>query len=426
MKSNNMLKNITSLGSATLVNALLAFIIGVVTRNILGPEQYGYWLTVSLVFVFIPLFQLGTLNAMNREVPFYIARKEMAKVQSVREIAFTFLLTIPVVIVGIMLLASLLILNLDIANEYKIGLLFLWLITIFTYLSNYIEMYYKSEQNFKRVSTLITIKSLSQTMLTLLFVWIWGYIGLYLGMLVALVIQVVMGRQVIPLKFKLHSYKEYMTLIKIGMPILIVGIVWSIVVATDRILISLLMTPVDLGNYGVALLVFSTMMLFPQVISQVMYPKVVELVSKEKYNEVKILYWRTNKILALLMLVVLIIGYFMIPYFVNIFMPEYKEGIVAAQILLIGLYPLTLVNMAAAYFNSTNSQGIYIFIQVITIFINVILSLVFISFYKDIMAIALATSISFIIYALLMNIVFLKKIKIVLKKEVEIELNMEV
>ena len=136
LKKNKFLMNIASLGW-TLVNAIVAFITEIVTRNILGPEQYGYWLTVSLIFTFIPLFQLGTLNAMKIEVPFFLARKDFTRVQKVRESVFSFIFTVPSLLVLSLIVISGILFTTKINEEYKLGLLLASIIAGFTYLSGY-------------------------------------------------------------------------------------------------------------------------------------------------------------------------------------------------------------------------------------------------------------------------------------------------
>jgi O-antigen/teichoic acid export membrane protein len=411
-KNNKMLMNITSLGTATLINALLSFVVGIITRNILGPEQYGYWLTVSIIFIFIPIFQMGTLNAMNREIPYFIARKDYKKANEVREVVFAFIFTIPLLLVIILFITSVILCFTEIKSEYKTGLLFAALIAVLTYLSGYAETYYKSKQNFKTASMLLSIKSISQSIITIITVLIFGYLGLYLGMLFSLLVQIIIAREIFPRNISIvNTSVRYMQLIKIGFPILIVGLVWSIMTAIDRIIISIFLNTEDLGNYGIGILVFNALMLFPQVTSQVFYPKIVELVSLREFAKIKQFYWKTNIILAVVMLFIVLLGYLLLPIFVFRFMPEYINGIKAAQILLIGVYPLTLVNLAANYFNSTNNQKTYLAIQLFTILINVLLSIIFIMFDKSIISVALATSITFTIYSFIMNISFLIKIR---------------
>lgn len=411
IKENNILSNIFSFGSATLLSAVLSFVVGVLTRNMLGPEQYGYWLTVSMLFSFVPLFQLGTVNAMNREVPFYLARKDYNRVREIKNLTLSFIFTLPLILVVMLFIISGLLFFIDISYEYQIGFLLASFISFFIFLSTYVEMYYKSEQNFRMASKLVSVKSILQSLVTILSVFIIGYEGLYIGMLLAFIIEVVMGSrsfQEFKFQFDLYKYKE---LIKTGFPILLVGLIWSILIASDRLIITIFMTPKDLGNYGVGMLIFNSMMLLPQVIGQVLYPKIVELVSKEKFDEIKRLYWKVNKILAITVGLIVGAGYFLFPIFVNYFMPDYKEGVRAGQILILGIYPLTLVGFAANYFNATYNQKVYIYIQITTIVSNLIFSIAFLQFRYDISSVALGTSVSYLLYSLLMNHYFMIKIR---------------
>lgn len=409
--NNKIIGSIASLGSATLVNSILAFLLGIINRDQLGPKLYGYWLTISLIFTFVPIFQLGTLNAMNREIPFYLARRDTKRAQEIKEDVFSFIFTIPLLLVIILFLASGILLFTGIRFEYKIGMVFATIIAFATYMSSYVEAYYKSAQDFHKVSKLISIKSISQSVITVVLVYLIGYIGLYLGMLFSLLIEVFVARDIFPKYKKEHNTAEYKQLIRTGFPIMVVGLVWSIMIATDRMIISIFMTPEDLGNYGVGMLVFNTMMLLPQVIGQVFYPKMVELISQKKIPEIKRFYLRINKILAIVMLFIVIIGYFLLPYFIDWFLPGYHNGIKTAQILLLGIYPLTMVGMCANYFNSTNNQKIYLMIQIISIVINIVVSTSFLFVDKTITAVALGTSLSFTVYSILMNTFFWVKIR---------------
>jgi O-antigen/teichoic acid export membrane protein len=411
IKQNNIVRNIFSFGSATLLSAGLSFVVGVLTRNMLGPEQYGYWLTVSMLFSFVPLFQLGTVNAMNRDVPFYLARKDYIRAQEIKNLTLSFIFTLPLFLVVIFLLISGLLFFIDISYEYQIGFLLASFISFFIFLSTYVEMYYKSEQNFRMASKLVSVKSVSQSLITLLFIYFIGYEGLYIGMLLALIIEVIIGRksfQGFKFQFDLNKDKE---LIKTGFPILLVGLIWSILIASDRLIITIFMTPEDLGNYGVGMLIFNSIMLLPQVIGQVFYPKVVELVSMQNYKEIYRQYLRVNSFLAILMALLILVLYLVFPLFVNLFIPDYNRGVAAGQVLILGIYPLTLVNFAANYFNATKNHKVYFLIQVITIFINIILCIIFISIHFDIISIAWATSISYFLYSIIMNYCFLSKIK---------------
>lgn len=407
------LSNILSFGSATLISSALSFVLGVVSRNILGPEQYGYWVSLSMAFTFIPLLQLGVLNAMNREIPYYVARNSIEEVNQIRQKTFSFLITFPTFIMLLLLLLSIFVNNNNVAIEYKVGSIFISLIGLLLFLSAYVEMYYKSIQDFRSASKLIAVKGVVQSVLSIVFILFFGFIGLFLGMLAALIIEIIMGRQA----FKKMSFifdfrfQSYVPLIKTGFPILMVGIIWSVLIATDKIILTIMMDSSALGNYSVALLVFSTMMLLPQVISQVYYPKIVTMVSKEEYQQIKQSYKRVNFFLLVISLIIVLVGVLLLPPVIRLLMPGYVNGIVSAQILLVGLIPLTLVNYAANYFNATHNQKLYIKILVVCILVNILLSITLLLMYPDISMVAIGTSITFLLYFILMNSFFWKIIK---------------
>jgi len=416
LTTNNIARNIFSLGFATLLSAALSFIIGIMTRNLLGPQQYGYYLSISLIFTFIPLMQLGTLNAMNREIPFYKARNQFDKVKEIKDLTLSFLLTVPTVSVILMFVISIILYFTNIENEYKIGFFYSSIISLLIIFSLYVEMYYKSEQNFRFASRLILIKSMSQSILTLFLVYLMGYNGLYLGMILGFLIEIFIGKTSFTnANFKVDG-KKYKELIQLGFPIMLVGMVWSILIASDRLMITAMMSPEDLGNYGIGMLVFNSMMLLPQVIGQVYYPKIVEYISSQNYNELYRQYWKVNFFLAVGVAGIVLTLYFLFPWFVKVFLPEYTGGIKTGQILILGVYPLTLVGFSANYFNATKNQKTYIMIQIVTIFTNIFLSLIFLHFNFKITSIAWGTACSYFIYFLLMNYYFLKDIRGTLNK----------
>ncbi|OAT80981.1 hypothetical protein A6P54_13370 [Bacillus sp. MKU004] len=412
-----VIANILSFGSATLISSALAFILGVVSRNILGPEKYGYWVALSIAFTFIPLLQFGVLNAMNREIPYHIARGASEKVHQIRQKTISYLLSFPAFMMLLFLMVSILLWNSNLAWEYKVGFFFISFIGLLLFLSSYVEMYYKSIQDFQKVSKLIGVKGIVQAISSILFIVLFGFIGLFLGMIVALLIQIMIGRKAFnEINFNFNfRFKDYLPLIKIGFPILMVGLIWSIFLTIDKLILTIMMDSSSLGNYSIALLVFSTMMLLPQVVAQVYYPKVVAMVSREEHEQIKQSYVRVNSLLLLISTIIVTVGIVVIPSVIRLLMPEYEEGIFSAQILLVGLVPLTLVNYSANYFNATDNQRLYIKILLISMLVNILASTILLLFNREISMVAIGTSISFLLYFLLMNVFFWKLMKQQLK-----------
>ena len=82
-----------------------------------------------------------------------------------------------------------------------------------------------------------------------------------------------------------------------------------------------------------------------------------------------------------------------ITYFVDIVMPQYTQGIKAAQVLIFGVYFISLVGTYANFLNSSNNHWKYLKI-IIAILINIIVNYIFIRYGGNIDSISIATSIS--------------------------------
>lgn len=403
---NQLVSNVMSLGAVTGLASVINFILGIVTRNMLGPEKYGYWLMISLIFTYGPFLQLGMLNAMNKEVPYFLAKKNMKRVDEIYNYTFSFLFFLSL-FVSISLFVSSLLLSqsLKIETELIQGLMFASFLLLLLFLSMYCEMVYRSQQNFKFVAKLNFIKIVSQAIFTIIFVYSVGYIGLYIGMGLALLLEIFVAKKALRINL-IFNLREVFKLIKIGFPMLVVGTAWSLMTGFDRILISIYLTPTDLGNYGVALLVFSSLMLIPGVITQITYPKFMQIIGSTESNyksELRKYFLIINKNLSVIMLLVTLTLFVLIPHFIRLFLPEFTSGIKSAQILTLGIYPITLVGMAGNYFNAINKQLTYLCIIIFTIIFSFLLNSLLLLINSNILSIAIGTSISYFIYAILMN-----------------------
>ena len=84
-------------------------------------------------------------------------------------------------------------------------------------------------------------------------------------------------------------------------------------------------------------------------------------------------------------------------------MPQYTQGIKAAQVLIFGVYFISLVGTYANFLNSSNNHWKYLKIIITAILINIIVNYIFIRYGGDIDSISIATSISNFCYLLFLS-----------------------
>ncbi|WP_227762466.1 oligosaccharide flippase family protein [Zhaonella formicivorans] len=405
IQQNKLLSDLVSIGFVTVFAQMLSFVSDIWVRKLLGPEQYGIWLTLSLAFIYGQLSHLGVLNAINREIPFFIGKNDLENVKRLKSIAFGSLFGFPLLLSLLLGIGSTLFSFIYKWNNLMVYSIVATSIILFIQtICNYGEVIYKSEEDFSGLSKLLLIKIVIKAVLTILFVKFMGFPGLFWGLAISLLVELYLARK----KFKhlriTFNFKKTYELSKIGFPILLVGTAWTLITSLDRVIISFLLSPLQLGYYSIALITYSTLMMITQVVNQVIYPKFPYLYGKTNNKQkLKELVEKLNMLFAPVISIVVGLIYIFLPLLVKIILPEYLPGIIAAQILVLGVYPITLVGMAGHLFNTLSKQGIILKALGLTAILNIILSILMIKLNYGIEGVAVGTSIAYLLYMLVIN-----------------------
>lgn len=402
---NKILSDMLSLGFSTIIAQIVSFFSDIWIRKIIGPEQYGFWLTVSLILVYGQLSHLGVINAVNRDIPFYHGKNDFENVERLKNVAIGSIITFPV-IVSVLLSISAYLLGLILKWDTKLiyGSIGASIILLVQMLCNYAEVLYKTEEDFKSLSKINLVRILSKALLTAIFTIYIGFYGLFLGLGTSLLIELYLARRIFKgVKIVADFYKAFQ-LAKVGFPILLVGTAWNLITSLDRVIISFLLSPMQLGYYSIALITYSTLMMITQVVNQVIYPKFPYLYGKTNSEQkLKELVEKLNMLFAPVISIAVGLIYIFLPLLVKLILPEYVPGIVAAQILVLGVYPITLVGMAGLLFNTLSKQGIILKSLALTAMLNIILSILMIKLNYGIEGVAVGTSIAYLLYMLVIN-----------------------
>ena len=198
-----------------------------------------------------------------------------------------------------------------------------------------------------------------------------------------------------------------------GLPLLLNSLIWTLVQSVDKFVIIGFLGTEALGVYSVPLMGFTTMVLIPQTISQVFYIKISHLYGAN-HDEYQLI----DKAKSFTSITAAISGgacvavFYIMPIFVDIFMPNYKDGTLATQILIIGvaIYSTTMIfgnifsvlklntsliinSVALCIFNAVFSSALVLFVE------------------KSINMVAIGTGLSYACYSLLLLIKLSMKFK---------------
>lgn len=395
------MKFIGDLGFLSISNGLSAgvkFILFIFIAKILGPNLYGEWIVINTLLGYIAFSHLGILNAMNREIPYYIGKNKPEEVIIIQSASYSFVLIISIVIIFVAILYSV-----------YTGLLFYFLISLFyasSLIYRYFELWLKSNQLFKSLAILQLI-----TILTLLFGIPLSKYYLLNGWVLAnslpYFIAILIGSIAlkVPVYLRKISKKKIFSLIKLGFPIMLVGVSYTLFLTAERWVILYFLGNEALGHYALAITVFAISSLIPNIIADQFYPRIIRNFGEDGCYK-NILSYAKKQILitVLIAFIVNIIIFFFFPIIVKTWLPDYVVGIAPLKIMLVFFTILPVGYAWTSILNIINKQNMALLIQSIFILIKVIITGVFAFFTKDLNYIAFAAGITLLLYSTILTI----------------------
>jgi O-antigen/teichoic acid export membrane protein len=342
-------KILTVFAGGNLVGLILRLVGGVLLARVTRPETLGLFNGLSLVLGYVPFAQLGVINGLNRELPYFIGLDDSNKARGLAACAQAWALMIGSV-VGVALLG---IAIFQLAKG-RTTLAFGWATqawmafqVIFTQL--YLLVIYRTGAKFTRLTTSNVIQAIASFLLVSL-VWKFGFYGLCMrGILVSLV---ALGTLWLwrPLRVKsLWDTSAFNHLLKVGAPILAVGQVYAAWTVLDSTLVLKLTGTHGLGLYAVATIAAAAIELVPTSLNQICYPRMAEEYGRTgSVRAIIRIIWKPTVYLSMAYVPLIIVGWILTPPAVRLLLPRYADSIRAVQwtllsTSLLALSPLNLV-----------------------------------------------------------------------------------
>ncbi len=382
---------------------------GFVGAKLLGPEIWGYWYVLNLILLYGPNIQLGVLNAMNRDIPICRGENNWARVYEIQDNSLGFQI-LSGLILSISILLYALLIN---ENGNLFPLLFMSFLIFAHNLYMWFQMYLKSRAHFNVFSIQQIIFGILLVSITIPLTFFKGLNGFIIGQFVAIIITIFVIFKIEKIKIKPKiNFSIILKLIKVGWPILGVGLVFTLLMTVDRWIITGFLGKTQLGYYSLALMVTNVLFLLPMVVAQQIYPRMAEAWGKTKCIT-DVLKWakiQTRLSVSLSLFLALIVG-FLVKILVPLILPEYLPGLPA-------VYPMLLVPVFFSFITGTGNmlntigrQKVYLLMQLCLLPVMVILDFLAIKLGFGIAGVAYATMTTFALYSL----IFLAITKLIIK-----------
>jgi O-antigen/teichoic acid export membrane protein len=395
--------------SRTLSNILWVFSSIVLTKGIgmatsllipkiLGPANFGIWVTMLLILQYSPILCLGTVEALIKQFPYHAAKGDIIKAQEIEEGV------LGSIVIGsvLCLLVGLILPLVMIVQSVQSVLPVMRVMVIVASLSLFSAFFYfrlMAHQHFKLVGLADSFRAIVVFVFLVSFSYAWNLKGSAFGYLLSEFIVCMVLFKIstyacgkIGLKFEPHLL---LPLVRVGFPITIVWWIYILQSSACSLIAMAFLGKAATGYLGLGLSITSILVLIPDAINRVLYPKINEEVGKSGNHKTMEQYVITPaRIISLLLSLFIGLLLLILATLYNRFFENYWPGLLCGQILLFGAFFSCLVRSGANFLIAKDKQTLVLRYVLISLGTNVLGNILLIKIGFGIEGIAFGTAFS--------------------------------
>lgn len=322
--------------SGSLFTSITQIISNIIILKIITPNELGIWNSLMIIQTYALFFQAGVLNGLNRELPFYLGKKDINKANELAASALYFFIGGVLIFIGVCFVLGRYYFK-DSSVEWMYTYIGIIVITGSKFYENYLTTTFRSNNSFEKLSYIYFVRGILQ-LISVGLIFYFYYEGYIFRMVLLSFVTVIMLHMIRPIKVKpKFSFKAIIHLTKVGLPIFALIFIYNTSLTFDRILFIKYSTTEVIGYYSLGLMALGAFKMLPESLASYLYPRLsfdlgegkstINLINKSI---------RANAIIFTIMFILSVIGCFLLPPVIREFFPKYIEGIVPAQILLFG------------------------------------------------------------------------------------------
>jgi len=275
-RKRTMAALVSHLVGGNMTSMAIRLVSGVLQGRLVEPATLGLFTGIGLALRYAPFFQLGILDGLYRELPFFIGKGERARAEQLASAAQAWAL----VVGGAYALVLLVIGGWHLVHA-ELWMAAGWVTMavqaiVFYYKTYYLQVTYRTAHDFSRLALVGVLESVSSLVLLALVAWL-SFYGLCLR---ALLVSAV-GTGILffwrPIRVRPAWNVAHMKhLLKIGLPIFSVGQLyafWSVLNAT---LVLKFMGTEGMGLYAMVLMAYTSIEFIPVAVRQIVYPRMAQ------------------------------------------------------------------------------------------------------------------------------------------------------
>lgn len=398
-KEITIFKNILLYSSSQYFRQFLGVITAFVRPALLSPHLFGLWSLFKVIETYADYLHLGSFSSMRYQIPFHESQKKYSTVNSI--IGSVFRGSFYLYLIFSTLLVSLSFIP-GISFESRIGFIAFALIILLIWYNNFQVALLKARSQFLDISKLNYIYYITAFVLNIVLIYFWGIYGAYLSIIIPLIVMDLILKKKFALeKIDKFQKKVFTGMIKEGFPIMLYNTAAFFIRTCDRFIVAFFLGTQQLGYYGIAILILGFLLNIPGASRDVLDPHMMKAFTQTSTEEIIKKYFIAPLMNTAYFMPVVIGGaYFCLPEVIALLLPEYVNGIVAAQIVTIGGYFIGLSYTARGIIVANKWQGQAPMVMIVPLIVNIVLSIVLIKAGFGIAGVAVASTFSYFILVL--------------------------
>lgn len=333
------------LSISNIIANALTIVSGLFVAKWLLPEELGSFSSFTIITGYIILIQLGIPSGLSRELPYFLGKGSKEEAYAYASAAQFWQKGLGLVVLTLGAVVSMFCL---IRGEYMIAAGSL--VIGFTawqglYVTKYLKVLYRTNRDFNKLSWIKLVVA-ATSFISIVFVYKFNFYGLCMRAILVVLIDFAVTYAWRPIKVKARFEKApFMALMRVGLPMYGVANIYGLWPLLQRTIVVSLGGPKALGLFALATMVEGAMKTVSSSISSVIYPTMAAQWGTGATVKLLVKSARRPIIMASgIFFISIPFAWWILPIFVESVLPNYMEGVNAAQwMLLVGFLGLFTV-----------------------------------------------------------------------------------
>lgn len=400
------LKVFLNFAGGNIIFQIVFIICDIYLLKLISVEFIGFWQYGMLIQGYVVVSRLGIINAFNRDYPYFEGQGNTLQVSAILKTTSFHTLMSSIFQSVVFLIITIYFYYSQKPQMFTLTMFVMCIYTLTDSYSNFLEAKFRGSLNFNKISLIKIILAITCGA-TLIFPYYLYYNGLLIRLIIIQLIQLLLfsyfdNSKVIPEFSKLH----WIELFKDGWKFWLWSYLKSFNKSIPRLFIISFSTLLVLGYFTPINWFLGASVLITGSLSSYLYPILSRKISKGNIS-MGVETLKINFIVFLIGIPFVVVGIFLLPYFVNWIIPQYIDVIFPMRLTLVASL-FEIIALSSVVWASQKEWGKMFFITILSILLN-ILTFIWVYFNQEnlLVKIGYCILINSVVIALIINLIII-------------------